>query len=106
MREESACDLERLIKQTYKVKEGQCDIVCGIMLDQKIITGSAHPANPKDDKMTEEALEKFKAGELKLSDNYPDNAQCLGPGVLEYVLNDLCFKKKIKKGEFLICFDD
>lgn len=101
MREESACDLENLIQQTYKVSEDQCDIVSGIMLDQKIIQGGAAPG-----KMDEEVLEKFKAGELKLSDNYPDNAQVLGPKVLEYVLDDLCFKKKLKKGSFLIKFDD
>lgn len=101
-----ACDLERLIKKTYKVKRDQCDIVSGIMMDQKIITASAYPQNPEEDNLAKEAIEKFQAGELRLSDNYPNNAQTMGPEVLEFVINDLCFKNEIDEGEFLLRFDD
>ena len=107
MRDMEATDLERLIKQTYKVKDKQCDIVCGIMWDQKIITASAYPQSlEEDDSYGKEVLKKFLAGELKLSDNYPNNAQIMGPQVLEYIINDLCYKDEIEKGEFLLRFDD
>lgn len=106
MRDMDACDLERLIKKTYKVKSNQCDIVGGIMMDQKIITASAYPQSLEEDADGKEVLEKFAAGDLKLSDNYPNNAQTMGPEVLEYIINDLCFKNEIEEGEFLLRFDD
>jgi hypothetical protein len=101
-----ACELERLIKETYNANEEQCDIVSGIMMDQKIIEADAYSQDPDKDADSKEVIKKFIAGELELSEHYPDNAQTMGPQVLEYIINDLCFKKKIKKGEFLIRFDD
>lgn len=100
-----ACDLESLIRRTYKVKKAQCDIVSGIMMDQKTITLDVCPQNAEDT-LAKEAIEKFQAGELRLSDNYPNNAQTMGPLVLEFVIDNLCFKEKIEEGGLLLRFDD
>lgn len=85
-----ACELSDLIERVYGV---EFNVPYLIMMEQKLIERTVHRELYEGQ---EDLVKEFKQG-LE-----PDSWE----QTFEALLNDLCIKKKLKKGNYLIEFDD
>ncbi len=96
-----ACELDRLVKDTFGL---EFNTPYNIMIDQRKITIFVDKAT----KEQKELVDKFIAGGPNAFEETVKAAETVEATeeVFLSIVNTLCSKKKLKAGEYILCFDD